>query len=154
MRKVKATDLALVILRVALGGIMLAHGLQKLGWVPGGHGGIPETVDWMGSMGMPTWLAYSTIVAELAGGSLLIIGFLGKLAALGIAFSTAAMIYKMHLGKGFFNPDGIEFPLALFAMAAALLIAGMGSFSFDGAIASSMDKAIASKKAETPPPPS
>ncbi|MEO7453613.1 MAG: DoxX family protein [Fimbriimonadales bacterium] len=154
MRKATSTDLALLVLRFGLGGIMLAHGLQKLGLVPGGPGGIQQTVDWMGTMSIPPWMAYFSILAEVGGGFFLIIGFLGKLASFGIAFNLAAAIYKVHLTKGFFNPLGVEFPLALFAMAAALMVAGMGAMSLDAKIASSMDRAIAGKKDKEAPPPS
>jgi putative oxidoreductase len=148
------TDLALLILRLGLGGIMLAHGLQKVGVVPGGAGSLQGTIDSMAGMNIPEWLAYLSVLAELGGGTALIIGLFGKLAAFGIAVNMAAAIYKVHWGKGFFNPDGIEFPLVLFAVAAALLIRGMGAFSLDAAMAASMDRTIAAKKDKSTPPPS
>jgi putative oxidoreductase len=154
MKKATGTDMALLILRLALGGIMLAHGLQKLGVIPGGHGGIQGTVEWMGAMSIPPWMAYLSMVAEAGGGLVLIIGFFGRLAAFGIAFNMAAAAYKVHWGKGFFNPDGFEFPLALVAMAAALMVAGMGAYSIDAKMASAMDKAIGSKKDKEAAPPS
>lgn len=154
MQKRTSTDLALLILRLTLGGIMIAHGLQKVGVVPGGQESLPATIDWLAGMGVPAWLAYLNVLAELGGGAALLIGFLGKLAAFGVAVNMAVAIYKVHLYKGFFNPDGVEFPLALFAMAAALLVTGMGGYSADAAIASSMDKTIAGKKDTSAPPPS
>src|SRR5690606_12712527 len=47
MQKSSTTDLALLILRFALGGIMLAHGLQKVGVVPGGAPNLQATIDGM-----------------------------------------------------------------------------------------------------------
>ena len=146
MKKATSTDLALLILRLALGSIMLAHGLQKVGWIPGGPGGIPETIEWLGSMGVPVWMAWLSIIAEVGGGAALLIGLFGKLAAFGVAINMATAIYKVHYTKGFFNPDGFEFPMALFAMGAALLVTGMGAFSLDAMIATSMDKTIQGKK--------
>ena len=154
MKKATSVDLALLILRLALGSIMLAHGLQKLGWVPGGAGSIQQTINWMASMNIPTWMAWLSIVAEVAGGVALLIGLFGKLAAFGVAINMATAIYKVHYTKGFFNPDGIEFPLALFAMGAALLATGMGAISLDAMIAASMDKTIQGKKKQDAVPPS
>ena len=152
MQKSSTTDLALLILRFALGGIMLAHGLQKVGVVEGGAPNLQSTIDGMAGMNIPNWLAYLSVLAELGGGVALIIGLLGKLAAFGIAVNMAVAIYKVHLTKGFFNPEGFEFPLALFAMATALLITGMGAFSLDGRIAAGMDRTIAGKRDTAPPP--
>ena len=153
MKKATSIDLALLILRLALGSIMLAHGLQKVGWVPGGHGGIQQTLDWMASMNIPTWMGWLSIIAEVGGGVALLIGLFGKLAAFGVAINVATAMYKVHYTKGFFNPDGIEFPLALFAMGAALLMTGMGAISLDSMMARSMDRTIQAKnKPETPPP--
>jgi putative oxidoreductase len=154
MKKATSEDLALLILRLALGSIMLAHGLQKVGLIPGGAGGIRQTIEWLGSMNVPEWMAWLSIVAELGGGAALLIGFFGRLAAFGVAVNMATAIYKVHYTKGFFNPDGIEFPLALFAMGAALLAAGMGAFSLDAMMARSMDKTIQGKSKPDAPPPS
>lgn len=148
-----SVDLALLILRVALGGIMLVHGLQKLGVFPGG--GIQETVSWMGSMGVPAWLAYMSIAAETLGGLGLLIGLFGRLAAFGVAVNMAVAAYLVHWQNGFFNADmGIEFPLALFAMATALMMSGMGGISVDAKLAAGMDRTIAGKKDATPTAPS
>lgn len=153
MKKATGNDLALLILRLALGSIMLAHGLQKVGVIPGDPSGIQETIDWLASMNVPTWMAWLSIVAELGGGVALLLGLFGKLAAFGVAINMATAIYKVHYTKGFFNPDGIEFPLALFAMGAALLVTGMGAFSLDAMMARSMDRTIQPQsKPEAPPP--
>lgn len=153
MKTKTSTDLGLLILRLGLGGIMLAHGLQKLGVVPGGPGGLQATIEWMASMGIPQWMAYLSVLAELGGGIALIIGFLGKLAAFGVAVNMSTAIYKVHIDQGFFNPSGVEFPLALFVMATALLVTGMGAISLDGKIAAGMDRTIAGKKDAGPAPP-
>jgi len=153
MKTRTSTDLGLLVLRLGLGGIMLAHGLQKVGAVAGGQESLQATVEWMASMGIPQWMAYLSVLAELGGGVALIIGLLGKLAAFGVAVNMSTAIYKVHIDQGFFNPKGFEFPLALFAIAAALLVMGMGALSLDGKIASAMDRTIAGKKDTGPVPP-
>jgi len=153
MKSKSSTDLGLLILRLGLGAIMVAHGLQKVGVVPGGPDSLQGTVDFMGSMGIPSWMAYLSVLAELGGGIALIIGLLGRLAAFGIAVNMAVAISKVHINKGFFNPEGFEFPLSLFVIAATLLVAGMGAISVDARLAAGMDRTIAGKKDSGPTPP-
>ena len=152
MKNKTSIDLALLILIIVLGGIMLAHGLQKVGIVPGGAPSLQATIDGFAGMGIPPWMGYLSVTAELAGGFAIMIGFLGRLAAFGVAVNMSTAIYKVHASEGFFAPAGFEFPAALLAMAAALLLAGMGDYSIDARIAASMDRAIVGKKKEELPP--
>ena len=153
MKTNASPDLALLILRIALGAIMLAHGLQKVGLVPGGAPNLQATIDGFAGMGIPPWMGYLSVTAELAGGLALLIGFLGRLAAFGVAVNMSTAIFKVHASKGFFAPAGFEFPAALLAIAAALLVTGMGAYSVDAAIARSMDRTIHGKNREQPPNP-
>ena len=64
-----ATDntLVLTVLRIALGVVILPHGLQKtMGWF-GGYG-YSATLGYFGSIGIPAILGFLAIVAESAGG--------------------------------------------------------------------------------------
>jgi len=124
-------DLALLVLRLALGTIMFAHGAQKvLGWF--GGPGPQGFLGWMGSMGVPAPLAWIAILVEFGGGLAVILGVFARLAALGFSINMLVAMFMVHLKNGFFlggeGGGGIEFTLMLFAAALAIAIAGPGRF--------------------------
>ena len=88
-------SLGLAILRVAVGVIMLAHGINHI-W----RGGkIQGTAGWFASLGMKpgilhAWLASLT---ELGAGALLIVGFLTPLAAAGVVGTMTVALITNHL---------------------------------------------------------
>jgi putative oxidoreductase len=135
-----ATDasIAIFIVRVVLGVIFFAHGAQKvLGWF-GGYG-LKGTVGYFTSMGMPLPLAYLVCLLEFLSGIGLVVGFLARLCALAAAAIMIGAMATVHWQHGFFlnaelkpgKGHGIEFTLALLAMALAVLIDGAGAFSID-----------------------
>jgi putative oxidoreductase len=125
-------NLALFILRLVLGLVMFAHGAQKVLGLWGGHGMHATVTYFQENLNIPPVLTYLSMAAEFLGGLGLIVGLLGRVAALGIAVNMAVAIFVAHWDKGFFNDKGgFEFPLALLAMALALLLTGMGDYSLD-----------------------
>jgi putative oxidoreductase len=130
----------LTILRIALGVVMVPHGLQKtLGWF-GGYG-FSGTLEGLGSMGIPLVLAFLVILAESAGALALIAGFTTRIAAFGIG---AVMLgaATMHRANGFFMNwsgtqagEGFEFHILALGIAAAVVIGGAGRLSIDRLIA-------------------
>jgi putative oxidoreductase len=150
MESKTATNAALLLLRFALGVVILAHGAQKIGLL--GGTAMAETVSMMQrDHGIAPALAYLTIAAETLGGLGVVFGLLGRLAAFAIACEQATAIVKFHLGNGIFLVDrgqvagGIELALLLFATSLSLAFLGMGKFSIDSLIARKMDKSIAAK---------
>jgi putative oxidoreductase len=120
-----AADWGLLILRLVLGIIFFAHGAQKvLGWF--GGSGLAVTVQFMGRSGIPAPLAYLAAFTEFLGGTAVLIGLLARLASLGLAVNMLVAIFKVHLPNGLFAPKGFEFPLALLAIALALVLMGPG----------------------------
>src|SRR6267143_4686705 len=73
-------DLALLLLRVVIGGVVIPHGLLKLG-VVGQGGSIPGVAGWFNSMGLRPGLfwAYAAVVAEVGGGLLTVLGLGGPI---------------------------------------------------------------------------
>ena len=130
--KTDRKDWGIALLRVAVGGIFVAHGAQKLFVY-----GIPGLAGLMGQLGIPfpTLSAVAVTAAEFLGGLALLAGFFSRWAALPIAFSMAVAAVTVHLKAGFFLPNGVEYVLALFAAAVALSLTGSGAFSIDGLLA-------------------
>ncbi len=135
-------SVGLLIVRVVLGIIFFAHGAQKvLGWY-GGYG-LKATVGYFNSMGTPVPLGYLVCFIEFSSGVGLIVGFLARLCGLGIAAVMIGAMATVHWQHGFFlnaelkpgKGHGIEFTLALLAMALAVILEGAGAVSVDRWIA-------------------
>ncbi len=140
IRKLVSTDdsVATTIMRLVLGLVFFAHGAQKmLGWF-GGFGFAGTMGFFTGMMHIPAPLAFLAICAEFLGGIGLIIGFLTRIAAFGIATNMVVAIATVHHSFGFFmnwtgtqKGEGFEFHLLVLAMTAFLMIRGAGAFSVD-----------------------
>jgi putative oxidoreductase len=115
--------LALLVLRVVLGVIMVAHGYPKV------FGGLSHHVQMVSGMGLPGWLAYLSAAAEFFGGILVIAGLLTRCAALAIVIDMAVAIWKVHWKNGLLGQGGYQFPLALAAIAFALIFFGSGPWA-------------------------
>ncbi|TGK14470.1 DoxX family protein [Leptospira stimsonii] len=129
----------LTFVRIALGLVMLPHGLQKLfGWF--GGFGLSATMSFFQSQGIPSVIAFLVILAESFGALGLILGFATKLSAFGIALTMiGAAIFVRDNGffMNWFNTqagEGFEYHILAIAMALALLIGGGGALSLDALI--------------------
>jgi putative oxidoreductase len=135
-------DLAGLIMRLTLGGVMLPHGLQKVFGLFGGAG-LQTTMNiFTTQLGLPAPVAVLVILAESAGALGLIIGFCTRLCALGIAMVMGGAIFFVHGRHGFFmnwfgrqSGEGFEYHLLAIGLALALFIHGAGKWSFDQRIA-------------------
>jgi putative oxidoreductase len=128
----RRVDLGLLILRVVVGIIFVAHGWQKVSAGLGNVGGM------FGQMGVPMPGVTGPLVAllELLGGLALILGLLTRLAALGLAIDMLGAIALVHFKNGFFmQGGGYEFALSLLGACLALTFTGAGAYSLDAAIA-------------------
>lgn len=131
-------DLTLTLLRLALGVVFFAHGSQKtLGWF-GGYGFKATMSALTSQIGIPAPLAVLVIAAEFFGGLGLIVGLLGRVAALGVLCVMIGAILMTHLRHGFFmnwygnqQGEGVEYHLLAIALALAIVIEGSGAFSLD-----------------------
>jgi putative oxidoreductase len=128
----KARDLGLLALRVAVGGALFAHGAQKLfGWF--GGAGLERTGATFERFGFrPGKLnAIAASLGEAGGGALLAVG-LGTPGASAAVAGTMIVASSMHVDKGFFNgKGGFEYPAVLGWSAAALALTGPGTLSLD-----------------------
>ena len=124
------TDLVLLVSRVALGVILLAHGWQKLDeWTLAGTAGA------FSEMGIPAPTAAATFATgvEIIGGIALIVGVLTPVVAVLNMLNLFGALLLVHAGNGVFVADnGFELVLALFAGLATIAVLGGGKFSTDG----------------------
>lgn len=134
-------DIGAFIARLALGLVILPHGLQQLLGLFGGAG-FSGTVEFFVSSGLPAFVAILIIIGESFGALGLILGFLSRLAALGITIIMLGAIVTVHLQNGFFMNwdgskagEGFEFHLLAIGLGLIVLIKGGGIWSVDGAIA-------------------
>ncbi|MET8446365.1 DoxX family membrane protein [Streptomyces sp. NPDC005209] len=134
-------DLGLLLLRLGIGGVLAAHGSQKLfGWF--GGGGVEGTGQFMESVGYTPGkaCAMASGLAEAGGGTLLALGLAtpaaGAAAAGGMAGASA-----VHVPNGFFAQEGgFEYPATLGLAAAGLAVAGPGRLSLDHALGHVFDR--------------
>jgi putative oxidoreductase len=120
-------------LRSAVGGIILAHGLQKLNGSFEGPG-LEGTEKMMESLGLhpPKYQAWAVALSETVGGGLTAAGFLSPLGPAMIIGSQAVAVQKVHRKNGFWlHNRGYEYNLALIAGAFALAESGPGALSLD-----------------------
>lgn len=123
-----ALDQALVLLRVVLGVVFVAHGGQKVFQF-----GIAGTTAAFADMGviLPAMTAPVVAFIEFFGGIALVLGLFARVAAAGVAIVMLGAILTVHLPAGFFLPDGFEFALVNFAIAVAITMVGPGAYSLD-----------------------
>lgn len=132
MDKPVVRDAALLIFRVVLGIIFVAHGWEKLF-----ISGITQTTGQFSAWGVPqpTLSVWIAAVAELLGGAFLVVGLLTTFVAGALALLITAAIYFVHLGTGFFVADnGVEFPLLIIASLMIIVVFGSGRASIDGVL--------------------
>jgi len=117
--------LALLVMRLVLGAIMVGHSYPKV------FGGLQSYVHFLSSLGLPGWLAYVSAIAELVGGILLIAGLFTRIAALAVCVDMGVAIGKFHWKNGLLGDNGYQLPLALAALAFALILFGAGPIALD-----------------------
>lgn len=119
-------DLALLVGRIGLGFIFVAHGWQKL--VTNGIDGVTAGFSQMG-IPLPGVSAWFSALVELVGGGALILGAAVPLAGLLLAINMVGALFYVHLDAGLFATDG-GYELVLALAVGALMLAGLGSGRF------------------------
>ena len=115
---------ALLLLRVFVGIAFIQHGSGKL----------MHPSEFAAEFGIPIWLALATMLVQLSGGTLLILGALTPLAALGIAGTMlTATIFLINRGEPFINTVGHSWENSAFYLMAStcLVLSGAGPWSLD-----------------------
>lgn len=132
-------DVALLVIRLALGVVFLAHGLDKFGFLGGGAGMVGFT-SYLESLRipLPAIMAYIVAGGEVAGGVLVLAGLFSRIAALGLLGIMIVACLKVHITNGFFLDSargvGFEYVMVLGGMALSLVLAGEGRFSIGAVV--------------------
>jgi len=125
MTNPELAGIAALLLRVSLGIMFYAHAWVKIKvFTPAG------TVKYFESLGVPGWFAYATMVAEIVGGTLLILGIGTRWVALLLVPLVLGTIVLVHGKNGwlFTNKDGgWEYPAFWTVGLLALAALGDGS---------------------------
>lgn len=119
-----ATGAAL--LRLALGAMWISHALLKLLVFT-----LPGTAAFFESVGLPGVLAYPLVVAELVGGTAIVLGFYGRQASLLLAPVLAVVVW-VHFPNGWVFTaanGGWEYPLFLMVASLAHGLIGDGRWA-------------------------
>lgn len=135
MNDVDAVNLALLIARLWMGGMMFAHGWRHLQSVRTG----PGIANWFESLGLKPGPVHAWMVTltELGVGVMLIVGFLTPLAYAGTASIVLVALVTNHWKNGFFinNPgEGYEYVATIAVLSIALGALGPGEWSLDHAL--------------------
>src|SRR5262245_36394650 len=126
-----AADLGLLVLRVVFGGLLAAHGSQKLfGWFNGA--GWSRNASSFDSMGYNPGKLFGTLagLSEFTGGLLLVLGLLTPLAS-AIVLGTMINAINATWGGGLLTGKGYEMPLLFATVGAVVAFTGPGKFSID-----------------------
>lgn len=135
-------DLGLLLLRLALGVVFIAHGLQKaFGWWGGeGLDGFKKTLSEAGYQYADV-LTYLGAGAQIAAGVLLVLGLFTPLAAAAaLGFLVNGLLVDLAAQRkdgavvifGSGDTVGAEYLLVLTVLAAAVILCGPGRYGFDG----------------------
>lgn len=126
-------NLGLLVLRLAIGPMLIVHGWNKIY----GGGGLAGTAGWFESLGLrPGWLhARSAAFSELVVGALVTLGLLTGLASFGFVALMVVATLTDHRGKGYFVfKGGCEYTVLVATVAVSLSSLGPGSWSLDNAV--------------------
>lgn len=118
---------AAALLRVGLGGLVLAHGLLKVLVYK-----LPGTVAFFESVGFPGWTAYLVTAGELLGGLALLTGVLVRPASLALIPIFLGVFAVTWPNGWVFNAEhggGWEFPALLVVLAGVQALLGPGAFA-------------------------
>jgi putative oxidoreductase len=118
----KKQDIALLLARLVLGIILVAHAVTAL------RGSNPMPFSGVDNLGLPHWTADVAIWIELGSGILILLGKFTAVAAVLVMIHMLLGV-RVHWHQGFLY--GTDFPLALVALACVLVVFGPGKYALE-----------------------
>lgn len=121
-------DMGLLFLRLSIGGLMLFHGIHKAIY------GVGMISGMLAGMGLPSFIAYGSLLAELVAAAMILLGLWTRAAAVVVAGNMVVAILMAHLGTLFTIDPGtggwaVELPMLYFLGAVALAFTGGGRYA-------------------------
>jgi putative oxidoreductase len=128
-------NVAALVLRVVVGGTMIAHGWNHAF----GGGRLAGTARWFDSIGIRPGRVHALLatLTELGAGALLVLGLVTPLGAAGVVGTMVVALVTNHIRNGFFifRPgEGYEYVLMIILVACAIGALGGGAWSLDNAV--------------------
>lgn len=113
-------DSGMLLIRIGVGIVFIAHGVAKLQNMEG-------TIGFFASLGFPSFLAWLVALTETIGGAALILGIWTPMAATALAITMAVVVFKVKAGKPFMG--GYEFEFVLMMVNLGIAAAGAGKWA-------------------------
>jgi putative oxidoreductase len=119
-------NVGLLILRLGIGVMFLAHGKQK---IFGGMEGFSGMIKELGFTPVLFWASLAGYT-ELIGGILLILGVAPRISAGMLFILIVVAALKVHLAKGFFlSSGGFEYTFVIACACLAIILSGAGKIA-------------------------
>ena len=130
MNQNSQADVGKLLLRIALGVLILLHGIAKL------RGGVGPIEGMVTAHGWPPYVAYGAFIGEVLGPLMLLAGFYARIGAVLIAINMLFAFLLVHMGQltQFTEQGGwaLELQGMYLATAVALALLGPGRYSVNG----------------------
>jgi putative oxidoreductase len=124
-------DSGKLVLRLAVGGLLLLHGIDKT------QSGVAWMAGPLSAVGLPAFLAYGAYVGEIVAPILVILGKYARLAGLVIAFHMTTAIFLVLRDRAFTMKEqgggsAIELELLFLTGGLAIALLGSGRYALSG----------------------
>jgi putative oxidoreductase len=121
-------DAGKLLLRIAVGGLMLFHGVSKV------RHGVDYMFPLLEAKGLPTFIAYGSYIGEVVAPLLILAGVLTRLSSVLVAGTMVMAVYLALESQVFalnqFGGWAIELNVFFFLVSIAIILLGSGRFSF------------------------